>query len=86
MNYLVELEKLPRKQLKKIDKSEKTKILKKLIQLEKENPARHLEKGLPFFVVEVGQYRICFELTEKKKKVYFIGNHKEYEKWYSKLF
>ena len=73
------------KQLNKVDKSTKMKIFKKINKLEKEILSRHLKQGLPFFVEEVGQYRICFEIDEKErtKKIFFIGNHKQYEKWYS---
>jgi hypothetical protein len=37
-----------------------------------------------FCVEEVGQYRICFVVEEetKTKSIHFIGNHKQYEKWY----
>jgi len=74
------------KQLNKIDKSAKLEIFKKTKKLEDGVSSRHLKQGLPFFVEEVGQYRICFELQEKEKikRIFFIGNHKQYEKWYKK--
>ena len=54
-----------------------------------ENPTRqrHLKYGLPYFVVEFGQYRITYKVLESEQKIifYFVGNHKEYEKWYSSL-
>ena len=42
-------------------------------------------KKLNLFVKKVGQYRIVYvkDIVEKKKIIYFIGDHKEYEKWYS---
>ncbi|MFH1224205.1 MAG: hypothetical protein V1676_00190 [Candidatus Diapherotrites archaeon] len=85
MAYAVMLDPAAERQLGRIDKASRLRILKKLVSLEKENQARHLEKGLPFFVAEAGQFRICFKVQEngKEKRVYFIGNHKEYEKWYS---
>ena len=44
---------------------------------------RHSEKGLPYFVDEIGQYRVCFisEEEEKLRTFYFIGKHKKYEKF-----
>jgi hypothetical protein len=48
-----------------------------------ESPARHLKHGLDYFVVETGQYRICFKAGERRevKVIYFAGTHKDYEKW-----
>ena len=42
---------------------------------------RHLKLGSPFFIVESGQYRICFIETKNKRILMFIGNHKDYDKW-----
>jgi len=49
---------------------------------------RHLKKGAKYFVDEIGQYRIVYYVFEETKEVkfYFIGNHKEYEKWYKQFF
>lgn len=49
---------------------------------------RHLKKAAKFFVGEIGQYRIVYRIFEKDKKVrfYFIGKHKEYERWYGQFF
>jgi hypothetical protein len=35
-------------------------------------------------VEELGQYRIAFYQDEEKheKEIHFVGNHKQYEKWY----
>lgn len=64
----------------KLDKSEKEKIWKKICQLKALENARHLRHGLPFFVLEIGQYRICFEEKGKTREIMFAGNHKQYEK------
>jgi hypothetical protein len=34
-------------------------------------------------VEEVGQYRICYKSFEARKvrRFYFVGDHKEYERW-----
>ncbi|MBI2598459.1 MAG: hypothetical protein HYW50_04655 [Candidatus Diapherotrites archaeon] len=65
----------------KMDSSEKQRIWKKIQQLKALETARHLKRGLPYFVVESGQCRIAFKEEGKKRTVYFAGNHKQYEKW-----
>lgn len=66
----------------KLDFSEKEKIWKKIQQLKMLEKARHLKHGLPFFVLETGQHRICFEEKQKTRTIMFAGNHKQYQKWY----
>lgn len=88
MPYSVLLEEDARKMFLKLDNSVRERIGKKLKQLElEESNSRHLEHGVPVFVEEVGQYRIVFKKREelKQKRVVFIGDHKEYEKWYKNL-
>ncbi len=70
-------------QLSKLDNSLRIRILKKIKQMETKEVGRHLEKGLPYFVEEIGQYRIAFSLNKQQteKHVVFIGDHKEYDKW-----
>ena len=67
-----------------LDKSVRDRILAKMEQLRHEHSSRHLKQA-PIFVEEVGQYRICFKIDEKErmKIFYFVGDHKDYEKWYS---
>lgn len=69
---------------KKLDKPEKQKIWAKIQQLKTLQSARHLRHGLPFFVVESGQYRICFEEKNNSRIIMFAGTHKQYEKWLKK--
>ena len=66
-----------------LDKTIQSQILKKIQQLQYCISARHFHK-LNFFILEVGQYRIdFFENKDKKFRIIaFIGNHKQYEKWY----
>lgn len=69
----------------KLDNSVKIRIVKKIKQILDGLPGRHLEHGAEYFVEEVGQYRICYKSFDgaKVRKFYFVGDHKEYEKWYS---
>jgi len=69
----------------KMDKSVQKPIMKKIQQLKFLGKTRHLEHGLPFFVVEAGQYRICFEEWSNKRVIVFAGSHKQYEKWYKTI-
>jgi mRNA-degrading endonuclease RelE of RelBE toxin-antitoxin system len=48
---------------------------------------RHMRFGLPYFVSELGQYRITYKIIDLDNKIifYFVGDHKEYEKWYSSI-
>ena len=70
----------------KLDNSVKVKIINKMKQILAGLPGRHLERGLPYFVEEVDQYRICYKSDEENKirRFYFVGDHKEYLKWIGK--
>ncbi len=47
---------------------------------------RHLMRS-SFFVDEVGQYRIIYRVSDETRvRFYFVGTHKEYEKWYRQDF
>ena len=61
----------------------KERIAKKLRQILDGLLGRHLGRGSPFFVEEIGQYGICYASDEKRKarRFYFVGDHKEYERW-----
>ncbi len=68
-----------------MEKTIRIRISRKIAKLsEVQKSSRHLRSNLPFFVEEVGQYRICFEIDEttQSKIIYFVGDHKEYEGWY----
>jgi mRNA-degrading endonuclease HigB of HigAB toxin-antitoxin module len=68
---------------RKFDKEIQLQILKKISQLIATSSHRRLHQS-KFCVEEVGQYRICFIIEEetRKKYIHFVGNHKQYEKWY----
>ena len=58
-------------------------VAKKIGRIINHPDKRHLKKS-SFFVDEVGQYRITYMVFENAGRVrfYFVGTHKEYEKWY----
>jgi mRNA-degrading endonuclease RelE of RelBE toxin-antitoxin system len=68
----------------KLDSSVQTIILKKIRQLRQAIVGRHFCHGLPLFVEEVGGYRITYRSDDiaRIRKVVFVGDHKQYEKWY----
>lgn len=71
------------KHLKKFDKPIQEKILKKLEKMKQPLKSRGLRSS-KYRGEEIGQYRIAF-IQDKKtrtKKIHFVGNHKQYEKWY----
>ena len=66
-----------------LDQSVQKRLFKRILRLQGKTPARHLRHGLPYFVLESGQYRICFTRDEKKKevKLFFAGTHTDYKRW-----
>ena len=72
----------------KIDNTVKERVAKKIRKILEFPKKRHLKKGARFFVDEIGQNRIVYRVFEENKEVrfYFIGNHKEYEKWFKQFF
>ncbi|MFH0955355.1 MAG: hypothetical protein V1777_04600 [Candidatus Micrarchaeota archaeon] len=69
----------------KLDTSVQQILLKKILKLQHLITARHLKHGVPIFVVEAGQYRICFREKQKTREILFAGSHKQYEKWYKQF-
>lgn len=67
----------------KLDRSIQERLWKKIIQLKRDLPSRHLKKGVDLYVSEVGQYRLVYKLFIERnaKRLYFVGDHKEYERW-----
>lgn len=76
------------KYFRKLDNQTKERVAKKLRNILEHPHKRHLKKGARFFVNEIGQYRIIYRIFEQNKTVrfYFIGKHKEYEKWCKQFF
>lgn len=61
-------------------------LRKKIEQMKQPLQGRGLH-GSRYNIEEVDQYRIAYILDTQSqtKKIHFIGNHKQYEKWYSKV-
>ena len=70
----------------KFDKNIQSKIVKKIQKLKEQTNSRHLGHGMPYFVEENGQNRICFKEENNFRRITFIGTHKQYEKWYKQFF
>ncbi len=70
-----------------LDESIKERIAKKVGKILTYPTKKHLKKS-SFFVDEVGQYRIVYMVFEENQHVrfFFVGDHKEYEKWYMQGF
>lgn len=68
---------------KDFDSSTKIMIWKKIQQLKQPLRGRGLHSSR-YLVEEVGQYRIVYDEIEetKTRRIYFVGDHKQYEKWY----
>lgn len=65
----------------KFDNSIKIRLNKKIGQIAYLERTRHLQHGLPWAVVDSGQYRICYREVRDTRFIIFAGNHKQYERW-----
>ena len=74
--------------LNKLGYETRERTAKKIMKILLHPQKRHLKKGARFFVDQIGQYRVIYRVFEERKEVkfYFIGGHKEYEKWYRQFF
>ena len=71
-----------KEQYEKLDKSVRHICDKKILQLkDKDKKRRHLRFGESYFVEEVGQFRIVYEIIEEDILILilFIGKHKKYD-------
>jgi mRNA-degrading endonuclease RelE of RelBE toxin-antitoxin system len=69
----------------KLDNAQQERIWKRIQKLKELLSTRHLKHGLPFFVLETGQYRICYLESSVLRTIIFAGTHKQYEKWYKNI-
>jgi mRNA-degrading endonuclease RelE of RelBE toxin-antitoxin system len=72
----------------KLEDTVKERVVKKIRKIIEYPQKRHLGGRANYFVDEVGQYRILYMVFDEKKEVrfYFVGNHKDYERWYKQFF
>jgi mRNA-degrading endonuclease RelE of RelBE toxin-antitoxin system len=72
----------------RLENETKERVAKKIKKILAYPKKRHLKQGTSFFVDEIGQYRILYRVFDSQQEVrfYFVGNHKEYEKWYKEAF
>lgn len=68
---------------KNFDKTVQQQIIKKFEKMKRLPKGRGLHSSR-YCVEEIGQYRIAFiqDYHSSTKKIHFVGNHKQYEKWY----
>ncbi len=68
---------------KHFDRSIQQHIIKKLEKMKQPIQGRGLNNS-KYQIEETGQHRIAFieDETTRTKYIHFIGNHKQYEKWY----
>jgi len=76
------------KYFNKLDNTIKERVAKKIKKILEFPKKRHLSQRARFFVDEIGQNRIIYRVLEEGREVrfYFVGNHKEYERWYKQFF
>ena len=71
-----------------LDNTVKERVAKKIIKILEFPKKRHLGQNAKFFVDEIGQHRILYRVFDEADEVrfYFVGDHKEYEKWCKQYF
>jgi len=74
--------------LNKLDKAVHERVKKRLEALSTLRPARTLKKHGDVWILEIGDYRALYLIDESAKirKVFFIADHKEYERRYLRMF
>jgi mRNA-degrading endonuclease RelE of RelBE toxin-antitoxin system len=86
--YTIKYDEEWKEHFNKLDHESKIRIVKKIKKILEFPKKRHLGGKAKFFVDEVGQNRILYRIFEENNEVrfYFVGKHKNYEKWYKKFF
>ncbi|MFA6329312.1 MAG: hypothetical protein WCX64_01345 [Candidatus Micrarchaeia archaeon] len=82
--YRITVHETVTRKLLKMDNAIRERLIKEIARMRFSDLGRHMKHGLDFFVEEAGQYRIVFRCIDHEKRIHFVGNHKEYEKWYRK--
>lgn len=86
ITYTVDYDEKWFEHFERLDHALKERVAKKIGKILEYPQKRHMHK-ISFFVAEMGQYRLAYRIFEENRKVrfYFVGTHKEYEKWYKQL-
>ena len=85
---IVRLSEDARRQFMALDGSVRERIKKRLEKLQTSHDVRTLKGHPDIWVLNIGDYR-AFYLIDKNakiKNIFFIGNHKEYQRLYEKMF
>ncbi|MEK6972679.1 MAG: hypothetical protein AABW72_01400 [archaeon] len=71
-----------------LDNAIKGHVAKKIRKILEFPKKRHLGQKAKFFVDEIGQHRVIYRVFDETNEVrfYFVGNHKEYERWHKAYF
>ncbi len=71
-----------------LDSETKARAAKKIAKILENPHKRHMKGNAKYFCAKVGQYRIAYDVLDQAREVrfYFIGDHKEYAKWYRQFF
>lgn len=88
MNFAVLLHPKAAKALKSLEKSLKSRIIRRLKELENHPKAGKRLKYSNFWSLRVGDYRVIYEIytDEKKVIILFIGHRKKVYDDFSKIF
>lgn len=75
-------------ELDRLDKPVRERVRKRLEALSTLRPARTLKRHADVWVLEIGDHRALYLIDKSKmtRTVFFIGDHKEYERKYLRLF
>ena len=71
-----------------LDKPVRERVKKRLERLRTSLPARTLKKHPEIWILDIGDYRALYliDKTARTRTVFFIGDHKEYERKYLFMF
>ncbi len=86
--FVVRLNENAQRQFAALDKSAQERIRKRLEKLKINHDVRTLKAWSEVWASEIGDYRALYliDAASKIKTVFFIGDHKEYERRYAKMF
>ena len=86
--FVVRLNEDAQKQFRGLDNAVRDRIKKRLEKLKINHDVRTLKEWPEVWIAGIGDYRALYLIDEqtKNKTVFFIGDHKGYERRYEKMF